>query len=71
MARLGRERLQGAVEVDEAYDEAYVGGAEKGVCGREPAEKCLVAVAAELEGHGAGRIRLRHVPDASGASLAG
>ena len=67
MARPGRERLQGEVEADEAH----AGGAEEGVSGREPAEKRLVAVAAEPEGNGAGRIRLRRVPDASGASLAG
>jgi transposase-like protein len=34
-------------------------------------DKALVVVAVELEGKKVGRVRLRHVPDASGASLVG
>jgi transposase-like protein len=33
--------------------------------------KSLVAIAVELDGKKAGRIRLRHIPDASGQSLVG
>ena len=62
MVRPGRERLSGVVEVDEAY----WGGEEEGVKGREAAEKALIVVAAEaIPGHGSriGRIRLSHIGD--------
>lgn len=67
MVRVGREQLTGTVEVDETY----LGGQESGVGGRELVGKSLVAMAVELEGKKVGRIRLRHVPDASGQSLVG
>jgi transposase-like protein len=65
MVRPGRDLLCGTVEVDETY----VGGAEKGKRGRETETKAIVAVAAEENGKGIGRIRLRRVKDVSGASL--
>ena len=65
MVRLDRERLEGTVEVDETYG----GGSEEGVRGRQLASKCLVVVAVELDGDRMGRIRLRHIADASGRSL--
>jgi transposase-like protein len=65
MLRPGRERLAGVVEVDASY----LGGDEHGVHGRHIAGKALVVVAAEEDGRGIGRIRLRHIPDASAASL--
>jgi transposase-like protein len=65
--RAERSQLSGTVEVDETY----VGGAESGVGGRELAGKALVAIAVELDGKKVGRVRLRHVLDASGASLVG
>ena len=65
MIRPGRERLAGVVEVDESY----LGGDEHGVHGRDIAGKALVVVAAEEDGRGIGRIRLRHIPDPSAASL--
>ncbi len=65
MVRPGRNRLVGRVEVDETY----VGGVEEGVRGREMVGKALVAVAAEEDGRGMGRIRLRRIADASAASL--
>ena len=65
MVRPGRDRLRGTVEVDEAY----VGGAEEGVRGRETYTKTLVGVAAEEAGNAVGRIRLATLPDASAASL--
>lgn len=58
MVRPGRDRLRGAVEVDEAY----YGGEEEGVDGRETLEKAVVAIAAEVQGKGIGRIRLRQIP---------
>jgi transposase-like protein len=67
MVRPGRERLQGTVEVDETY----WGGEEKGVVGRETEDKALIIVAAEEDGSGIGRIRLRHIPDLKKASLHG
>jgi len=65
MIRPGRDRLSGAIEIDETY----VGGSEAGVYGRETANKALVVVAAEVRGRATGRIRLRRVPDASTSSL--
>ena len=64
MVRPGREPLEREVE-----DEAYVGGAEVGVHGRETLTKALVAIAAEIRGRGTGRIRLRHIPNASRETL--
>jgi transposase-like protein len=65
MVRPGRDRLKGVVEVDETY----LGGLEEGVAGRETQTKALIAVAAEEDGNGMGRIRLQHIPDASKYSL--
>jgi transposase-like protein len=67
MVRPGRERLRGPVEVDETY----WGTEEKGVVGRKTEDKALIIVAAEEDGKGIGRIRLRHIPDLKKASLHG
>ena len=68
MVRPDRDRLAGEVEVDEAY----VGGEETGVRGRQTKTKSIVVMAVELRGdRRTGRIRLRHVPDVSGKSLVG
>jgi len=67
MVRPGRDLLDGVVEVDEAY----WGGEESGAIGRGAEEKALIIVAAEEDGKGIGRIRLRVIPDASSASLHG
>lgn len=66
MVRPGRKRLQGLVEVDETY----LGGLEEGRPGPSASgKKALIAVAAEEVDKGIGRIRLRRIRDASGASL--
>ena len=65
MVRPGRDRLSGRVEVDEAL----VGGEEEGVHGRQRQTKARIAVAAEEDGTGIGRIRMRCIPDASADSL--
>lgn len=68
MVRPGRDLLSGYVEVDETY----IGGDEEGVFGRQLKGKSLVVIALEtLSPKGFGRVRLRLVPDASGASLCG
>ncbi len=67
MVRPSRDRLHGVVEVDETY----WGGEEKGVVGRLTHEKALIAVAAEEDGRGIGRIRLRRIPDLQRQSLHG
>jgi len=65
MMRPGRDLLAGRVEVDECY----VGGPEEDLPGRLNLDKTLVVVAAEEDGPGIGRIRMRQIPDASAASL--
>lgn len=63
-----REPLKAEVELDETL----VGGRDserRG--GRQRDGKALVAVAVEVRGSGAGRIRLRAVPDASARTLGG
>jgi transposase-like protein len=67
MVRPGRERLRGVVEVDEAY----WGAEESGVRGRQTEDKALIAVAAEVDAQGIGRIRLRHIPDTHRRTLHG
>lgn len=65
MVRPGRDRLSGRVEVDETY----VGGEEEGVGGREIAAKALVVIAAQEDGRGTGRIRMRQIPEPSASKL--
>ena len=65
MVRPGRDRLFGTVEVDETY----LGGLEEGVHGRQTERKALIVVAAQEDGRGIGRIRMRRVPDASAENL--
>jgi len=65
MVRPGRELLTGGVEVDECYR----GGLEEGLPGRLNLKKTLVVVAAQEDGPGIGRIRMRQISDASAESL--
>ncbi|MBL8291010.1 MAG: IS1595 family transposase [Bryobacterales bacterium] len=65
MVRPGRDRLTGRVEVDETY----LGGLEGGVRGRQTERKSLIAIAAQEDGPGIGRIRMKRIPDASADSL--
>lgn len=66
MVRSERERLSGNVEVDETL----VGGVEHGGKRGRGTAKSVVVIAVEvLEPKGFGRLRMRHVPDASGANL--
>ena len=67
MVRPGRDRLQGTVEVDEAY----WGGEEAGMIGRKTKEKALIVVAAEEDGAGIGRIRMRRIATPDRANLHG
>ena len=67
MVRPDRDRLTGTVEVDETY----WGSEEEGVIGRLTEYKALIIVAAEQDGKGIGRIRLRHIPDVTKARLHG
>lgn len=67
MVRPGRDRLRGLVEVDETY----WGGKETGVAGRLTHDKALIIVAAEEDGLGIGRVRLRHIPDFNRQTLHG
>jgi transposase-like protein len=65
MVRPGRDRLNGRVEADETY----LGGEEEAVRGRQTETKALIAVAAEEDGPGIGRIRRRRIRDASADNL--
>ena len=67
MVRPDRDRLRGRVEVDEAY----WGGEEEGVIGRQTHAKALIVVAAAEDGGGVGRIRLRHITTADREQLHG
>ena len=66
MVRPGRDLLSGTVEVDETL----VGGSQPGKRGRGVQGRELVLIAVEDKGNeGLGRIRLKHIPNASGISL--
>lgn len=65
MVRPGRERLTGTIEVDETY----LGGLEEGLHGRQTEEKALIVVAAQEDGKGIGRVRMKRIPDASSENL--
>jgi len=66
MVRSERGRLSGVVEVDETL----LGGVERGGKRGRGTAKSVVVIAVEVhERKGFGRLRMRHVPDASGASL--
>ena len=64
MVRPERDRLSGLVEVDETN----WGSEEEGVRGRQRGRKALIVIAAQEDGNGVGRIRMRHVSDASAES---
>ena len=65
MVRPGRDRLAGRIEVDETY----LGAPEPGRRGRGTRRKTLIGVAAQEDGKGIGRIRLRRLRNASAVSL--
>ncbi len=67
MVRPGRERLDGVVEVDETY----WGGEETGAIGRRTEIKAMIIVAAQEDGKGIGRIRLRSIPNLTKGTLHG
>ena len=66
MVRAERKLLSGDVEVDETL----VGGVERSGKRGRGTSKCVVVIAVEVrQPRGFGRVRMRHVPNASGASL--
>jgi len=67
MIRAGREKLSGRVQIDDAF----IGGKEPGVWGRQSFKKARIVVAVEIKenGGGLGRIRIRHILDFSALSL--
>ena len=50
-------------------NETYLGGLEEGVRGRQTERKSLIVIAAQEDGPGIGRIRMKRIPDASADSL--
>ena len=67
MIRPGRDRLRGRVEVDETYVGGEGEGADRG--GRHIGYKALVAIAAEENGRGIGRIRMTRISEATKVAL--
>jgi transposase-like protein len=65
MVRPGWDRLGGQVEVDKTY----LGAVEAGAGRRHLGSKALVVIAAQIDGKGIGRIRLRRIPAASTSPL--
>ena len=65
MVRPDRDQLTGRVEVDETY----WGSKEEGLRGRQTGNKALIVIAAQEDGDGIGRVRMRRIPDASAGSL--
>jgi transposase-like protein len=65
MVRSGRDRLTGWVEVDETH----LGAPEEGAVGRGIENKALIVIAAQADGKGIGRIRMRVIQHPSAASL--
>lgn len=66
MVRSEREQLSGTVEVDETL----IGGVEHNAKPGRGSAKAIVVIAVELkEPKGFGRIRMRHIADASGEAL--
>lgn len=66
MVRAEREPPYGDVEVDEVF----VGGIDRGGRPGRGTRKSIVVIAVEIrQPKGFGRVRMRHVPDASGRSL--
>jgi hypothetical protein len=65
MVRPGRDRLAGRVEVDETF----TAGLDEGTRGRHAGRKALIVIAAQEDGPGIGRIRMRRLSDASAESL--
>src|SRR5215470_11838776 len=61
MVRPSRDQLSDRVEVDETQ----VGGVTPGWKGRQTEAKALVVIAAQEDGAGIGRIRMRRISDAS------
>ena len=68
MVRPGRDKIQGVVEVDEAFIGAPSKGGKRG---RGAENKVLVAIAVEVNDEKIGRIRLGVIDDASSESLHG
>jgi transposase-like protein len=66
MVRSERERLTGGVEVDETLVGGVIQGGKRG----RGSSKSIVAIAIEVkEPKGFGRVRMRHIPDASSENL--
>jgi transposase-like protein len=65
MVRPGRDRLTGRIEVDETF----TAGLDEGTRGRHAGRKALLVIAAQEDGPGIGRIRMRRILDASAESL--
>jgi transposase-like protein len=67
MVRPGRDQLRGRVEVDETF----ISGEQSKGKRRKQGGKALVAIAAEEDGKGIGRIRMGRITDRSRACLHG
>lgn len=65
MVNKNRKQLSGEVEIDETL----IGGVQKGGKRGRGSIKSIVVIAVEIKPKGFGRVRMRHIQDASGDSL--
>ena len=70
MVRPGREMIGGPGKVVEV-DETIVGGVRSGQSGRHVGHKIIVVIAVEVEGKGAGRVRMARIPNMTKDTLTG
>jgi hypothetical protein len=61
--------VAGSPKNGSAVGETYLGGVEEGLRGRHLGTNMLIVVAAQEDGPGMGRIRMRQIADASAESL--
>src|SRR5450759_5496057 len=70
MVRPGREMIGGPGKVVEV-DETIIGGVRSGQSGRHVGHKIIVVIAVEVEGRGAGRVRMARIPNMTKDTLTG
>jgi transposase-like protein len=70
MVRPGREMIGGPGKIVEV-DETIIGGVRSGQSGRHVGHKIIVVIAVEVNGKGAGRVRMARIPNMTKDTLTG